>query len=375
MAYGDYIAGRSFNVDISGNFTIYSIGIDGFLYGLDTQTTQPFTRQIIVFQLSSTGATRVSARDFVLPSNYRRIDPPGNRDYAAMDIDGGFLYVVGADSDNSNAPKVFVFELTSTGGNRVTAREWNLDVGNSDPSCLAIYEGIAYIGDLDGTFYAYTLAEDGATRATTRDWVFQNRRLSQRVTTAGGTRYRDTIDVAAGLEIDRLGLAYIAPAEHEFNNVNPNLYTGYFGNTVLNGASQVGSVRVYEIVPTGAIRRASRDFSLQSGTKNGIAIDNGFVYVSEHQFLVNGLGIEVYEHYPSPPEFPTDVGPAQTFVVNEDITPFTIPDAGGVPDPRYSIVGLPNGVTFNATTRVVSGRPTATGQGTATVTADNRPQS
>ncbi|MCY4260021.1 MAG: putative Ig domain-containing protein, partial [Rhodobacteraceae bacterium] len=339
-----------------------SLGAEGFLYGLDVRLADP---SIIAYQIGPTGGSRVSARDFSLPDNYDHVNirSQNAREQAGLEIYNGFLYLVGEDTDDSDNLKVFVFELTSTGATRAATREWDLVAANDNPVCLAIYDDIAYVGDLDGTFYAYTITESGATRTSSRDWTFQNRR---RLRTG---RFQTFLEYAAGLEIDNNGLAYIVSASTTQENAFSYPYSDEDDGAIENGASNQGHIRVYEIVPTGAIRRASRDVALQSGRKTGIAITNGYIYVAERE------AIEVYEHYPSPPNFPIDVGPSQTFVVNQDIIPFTIPGAGGFPAARYSITGLPNGVTFNATTRVVSGRPTATGQGTATVTADNRPES
>ena len=53
------------------------------------------------------------------------------------------------------------------------------------------------------------------------------------------------------------------------------------------------------------------------------------------------------------------------------LTPITVPAATGTPAPTYAAAGVPAGVNFNPTTRVISGTPTAIGSGTITVTATN----
>ena len=48
-----------------------------------------------------------------------------------------------------------------------------------------------------------------------------------------------------------------------------------------------------------------------------------------------------------------------------------MPEADGDPAPTYAASGLPGGLAFNTTTRVLFGTPTAAGSGTITVTATN----
>ena len=72
------------------------------------------------------------------------------------------------------------------------------------------------------------------------------------------------------------------------------------------------------------------------------------------------------------PSFADDTGDAQNWVVGTAIASITVPAASGSPTPTYSAVsGLPNGVTFNTVTRVISGTPTSIGSGTIRIRATN----
>ena len=74
------------------------------------------------------------------------------------------------------------------------------------------------------------------------------------------------------------------------------------------------------------------------------------------------------------PAFVQDTGPTLVYAVSQAIAPITVPAAQAIITPvAYAVVGsLPAGLSFNPTTRVISGTPTAmTGSGTITVWATN----
>ena len=72
------------------------------------------------------------------------------------------------------------------------------------------------------------------------------------------------------------------------------------------------------------------------------------------------------------PSFSDPTGDAQTWTQNRAIAPITVPAASGNPTPIYAAVGsLPSGLSFNTSTRVISGTPTAAGSGTITIRATN----
>ncbi len=60
----------------------------------------------------------------------------------------------------------------------------------------------------------------------------------------------------------------------------------------------------------------------------------------------------------------------RSFRINEKITAFTLPDAGGGSSPyTYSVTGLPSGLAFDDTDREVTGTPDVLGESTVTYTA------
>ena len=72
------------------------------------------------------------------------------------------------------------------------------------------------------------------------------------------------------------------------------------------------------------------------------------------------------------PVFADDTGAAQTWTVGDAVTSITVPAATGTPTPTYAAVGsLPDGIAFDTSARVISGTPTAVGNGTITIRATN----
>ena len=84
----------------------------------------------------------------------------------------------------------------------------------------------------------------------------------------------------------------------------------------------------------------------------------------------------VLRDFPAPvpqttPNFSDDTGGPASLGTNTAITNITVPAATGNPTPTYSASGLPAGVSFDISTRVLSGTPTAVSSGTITITATN----
>ena len=74
----------------------------------------------------------------------------------------------------------------------------------------------------------------------------------------------------------------------------------------------------------------------------------------------------------SAPSFSDATGDAQTWSVGNTISDVVVPAASGTPTPGYAVRGsLPAGLSFNASTRTISGTPTSIGSGTITIRATN----
>ena len=64
------------------------------------------------------------------------------------------------------------------------------------------------------------------------------------------------------------------------------------------------------------------------------------------------------------PSFTDDTGDEISGTAGTAIAAVTVPAATGTPTPTYSVDGaLPSGLSFNTSTRVISGTPTAPGSG------------
>ena len=75
---------------------------------------------------------------------------------------------------------------------------------------------------------------------------------------------------------------------------------------------------------------------------------------------------------PVAPKFADDTGDPITGMVSVRIDAVTVPEASGMPDPVYAVVGaLPGGLAFDPATRRLTGAPTEAGDGTITIRATN----
>ena len=85
--------------------------------------------------------------------------------------------------------------------------------------------------------------------------------------------------------------------------------------------------------------------------------------------VANKTGVTDY----AAPSFPSRRGATMRWTAGRAISTLTVPEATGTPAPSYTASGLPAGLSFNATSREITGTPTSPGEGTstATITATN----
>lgn len=72
------------------------------------------------------------------------------------------------------------------------------------------------------------------------------------------------------------------------------------------------------------------------------------------------------------PFFGTETIDDQQYIINSVITPLTLPEStGGIGNLSYSMAPVPDGMSFDSSTRTLSGTPTATGSTDVTYTAQD----
>ena len=174
------------------------------------------------------------------------------------------------------------------------------------------------------------------------------------------------------------------------------------GMAVFNGRLLIADLQVdelFDIDPDGADSQVMRLRALPSGLTDpqAMAVYNGRLLIAnDRQFenelyeidpdgsdsqggllraLPSGLtgpqGMATFGDPDVAPSFTDDTGDAISGTAGTAIANVTVPAADGTPAPTYAASGLPGGLSFDTTTRVLSGTPTAAGSGTITVTATN----
>ena len=109
-------------------------------------------------------------------------------------------------------------------------------------------------------------------------------------------------------------------------------------------------------VPPGTITitglSADKVYEVQAQAENSLGLQSNW------SLSVLSSTMTVITPTDNAPFFTNDIGDSQIWILNIPIIPITVPEATGLPIPTYALIGnLPNGISFNAITRIISGTP------------------
>ena len=225
----------------------------------------------------------------------------------------------------------------------------------SHPPAASSAQGITF--DAEGNLYLLS---------------FGGRRIYRRAGGYGGASWDSGIAtggiVPRDIAFDPAGDLYFVDSERD------RVYRragGYGGASWDSGIAVPAGVRE----PDGIAFDAAGDLYLvdnggrvyrRAGGYGGASWDSG---IAGPASSISGIAFEPATV--SAPSFTNPTGTALTTRVGSSET-VTVPEAAGRPSPTYAAVGtLPRGVTFNATTRVLTVAPTAVARGTITIRATN----
>ena len=140
------------------------------------------------------------------------------------------------------------------------------------------------------------------------------------------------------------------------SSVNPTTITTSANNEQVSGSDNAVRGKGY-VASTASGGNATFTFSQSGITRISIAYTNsGALNIDDTGYALHDITFQW-----RPP--PTLSSPGNlNFIQNFDIKPVTFPAAqGGIAGYTYGTTNLPNGLSFNATSRVLSGTPTASG--------------
>ena len=254
------------------------------------------------------------------------------------DDDGAELYEI--DPDGADSQGTLLRDLPS---------------GLTGPLAMTNFNGRLLITDDDDN-ELYEIDPDGADSQGTR-----LRALPSGLTLPGGmTNFNGRLLIAdnGGGAIDELYEIDPDGADSQGTLLRdlPSGLTGPLAMTNFNGrlliADTVGA-ELYEIDPDGADSQGTLLRDLPSGLTRPFAMTN--------YFLPSGA-----------PSWTDDTGDTLTGTAGTAITPVTIPTVdAGASATTYAASDLPSGISFDASTRELSGTPNTAGSGTVTITATN----
>ena len=192
-------------------------------------------------------------------------------------------------------------------------------------------------------------------------------RIPNRLVAGGGTGYLRRVSVTGGSSpalVFTVGPTDSVPQPHLTDDHGQQLISAWetYAEAVVLGDADGNSVTLKG--PDHADNTNNDDNNPYFWTTDNAAALDTF-------WSRDKTGVTITLQAPLSPLFPFDFGPAQTWVPGDAITPITVPEADGFPDPAYAAAGVPDGVQFDATTRRLTGAPSGPGTGTITVTATN----
>ena len=349
------------------------------------------------FEISNTVFPRDSTKDITFTES------TSLRSAAASD--GITLWFIGGDDNIALA-------YNAATRARDSSKDINIESSINQDSMLSDGTTIWFVGDSTTTAFAYnaaTRARDsskdislgrGIWEASTSDGTtlwFLETGSSNAVAYNAATRARDSSkDIDLGSSRTNWKAAASDGTTLWFVNDNINVAVAYTAATLTrdpskyislesgnwnSAASDGDTVWFVKLFGREAIAYSSSPPAISNqlsfGTLPFTAIDFGSTPVK-----VVSYGETVLWRAPSaPPPTPTgvipswndDTGDAFTATIGTAISAITVPAVdAGTPAPTYAASGLPAGITFNPSTRVLSGTPSGSAsRGTITVTATN----
>ena len=144
-------------------------------------------------------------------------------------------------------------------------------------------------------------------------------------------------------------------------------------NAISTGDTQVGTDTVSALSPNGT---STETFSLAAPSTPGTYYYGATVdsVTNESNTSNNNSGAltVVVVAATTAPAFSDDTGNSQSWTIGTSIGTLTVPAASGNPTPTYEVVdSLPSGISFNASNRRLTGRPTEVDSGTIRIRASN----
>ena len=142
-----------------------------------------------------------------------------------------------------------------------------------------------------------------------------------------------------------------------------NAITGPRGQTIVTGIA---------VAPNGDLWLVgTTPDDVYKSTNNGSTWSSSGISGPSGQDIITGIGFDPRVASVAP-IFSDATGDALSGLVGEAITDVVVPAASGTPTPTYAVQGsLPAGLSFNTSTRTISGTPTSSGSGTITIRATN----